>query len=191
MTDEAVLSPHTVSYSMHLAVLKALSELELPHDVAVLFACESGSRGYGFASPHSRYEVRFIYISRLPRDLTIKTGLDVIKQIIGDKLDISGWDLRKALELLKQSCHGLSGVALFTDCVQAGGRLRNFASGAGQGRLFSGGRLPPLSVDSRGDAERGSVRRGGSHERLLPRVAVTIGRAMDTRGTRRAPDAVR
>ncbi|MFZ2989491.1 nucleotidyltransferase domain-containing protein, partial [Ideonella sp.] len=73
------------------------------HQVTVLFACESGSRGWGFASPDSDYDVRFIYVNRLPWYLTVAPGRDVIEQPISDELDISGWELRKALQLLRAS----------------------------------------------------------------------------------------
>ena len=60
-----------------------------------------GPRAWGFASPDSDYDVRFVYVR--PRDwyLTIEPGRDVIEIPIDDEMDISGWDLRKALSLLR------------------------------------------------------------------------------------------
>ena len=69
----------------------------------MLFACESGSRGWGFASPDSDYDVRFIYVHRLPWYLTVAPGRDVIELPISGELDVNGWDLRKALALLRES----------------------------------------------------------------------------------------
>jgi predicted nucleotidyltransferase len=103
MKEEAVLSAHPVSDDMRATVLQNLAALEQQHQVKVLFACESGSRGWGFASPDSDYDVRFIYVNRLPWYLTVEPGRDVIEQPISGELDISGWDLRKALQLLRQS----------------------------------------------------------------------------------------
>ena len=78
-------------------MLDALRRIEVKHDVTVLFACESGSRSWGFASPDSDYDVRFIYVHRLRWYLTVATGRDVIELPISGDPDVNGWDLRKAL----------------------------------------------------------------------------------------------
>ena len=104
MTDqEPVRSAHPVSDAMRATVLDALADLERRHDARVLFACESGSRGWGFASPDSDYDVRFVYVNRLSWYLTVDAGRDVIEQPISGELDVSGWDLRKTLQLLRDS----------------------------------------------------------------------------------------
>ena len=103
MNEESILSAHPVSDAMRATVLDCLRDLEATHDVSVLFACESGSRGWGFASPDSDYDVRFIYVNRLPWYLRVEPGRDVIEQPISGELDVSGWDLRKALQLLRDS----------------------------------------------------------------------------------------
>ena len=104
MTDNnTVRSAHPVSDDMRATVLATLADLERRHDVSVLFACESGSRGWGFASPDSDYDVRFVYVHRLPWYLGVDAGRDVIEQPISGELDVSGWDLRKALQLLRDS----------------------------------------------------------------------------------------
>ena len=41
-----------------------LLEIEKKEQVKVLFAVESGSRAWGFASPDSDYDVRFVYIRK-------------------------------------------------------------------------------------------------------------------------------
>lgn len=103
MKEESVLSAHPVSEAMRATVLEQLAGLEREHQVKVLFACESGSRGWGFASPDSDYDVRFIYVHRLPWYLSVAPGRDVIEQPISGELDINGWDLRKTLQLLRDS----------------------------------------------------------------------------------------
>lgn len=99
----SVLSEHPVSDAMRATILACLREIEVEHDVKVLFACESGSRGWGFASPDSDYDVRFVYVNRLDWYLTVEPGRDVIEQPISGELDVNGWDLRKALKLLRAS----------------------------------------------------------------------------------------
>jgi predicted nucleotidyltransferase len=101
--DNTVRSAHPVSDAMRATVLDSLAGLERRHDVRVLFACESGSRGWGFASPDSDYDVRFVYVNRLSWHLTVDAGRDVIEQPISGELDVSGWDLRKTLQLLRDS----------------------------------------------------------------------------------------
>lgn len=91
MKEEAVVSAHPVSDAMRAVVLENLAAIERQHDVTVLFACESGSRGWGFASPDSDYDVRFIYVNRLSWYLTVEPGRDVIELPISGELDINGF----------------------------------------------------------------------------------------------------
>ena len=101
--EQRVLFDHPITPSMRSEVLSTLTRIEQEENVAVLFACESGSRGWGFASPDSDYDVRFIYVNRLPWYLTVMPGRDVIERPISGDLDVAGWDLRKALRLLQKS----------------------------------------------------------------------------------------
>jgi len=82
-----------------------LAKIEAEKDVSILFACEAGSRAWGFESPDSDYDVRFIYVH--PKDwyfsINVENRRDVIEYPIVDDYDISGWDLRKALKLLRKS----------------------------------------------------------------------------------------
>ena len=86
---ETILSAHPVSDTMRHTVLGVLAEIESRHEVQVLFACESGSRGWGFASPDSDYDVRFIYVNRLPWYLRVEPGRDVIEQPISGELALA------------------------------------------------------------------------------------------------------
>ncbi|MCE9610243.1 MAG: nucleotidyltransferase domain-containing protein [Chthoniobacter sp.] len=84
-------------------VRHALAQVEAERNVRVLFACESGSRAWGFASRDSDYDVRFLYVHRRDWYLSVEDRRDVIEQPIADDLDVSGWELRKALRLLRKS----------------------------------------------------------------------------------------
>lgn len=88
--------------SSELPYMDHVSNIEAERGVRVLYACESGSRGWGFASPDSDYDVRFIYVHPLPWYLRVSAQRDVIEVPISDELDINGWELRKALGLLKK-----------------------------------------------------------------------------------------
>ncbi|MFM0596699.1 MULTISPECIES: nucleotidyltransferase domain-containing protein [Paraburkholderia] len=98
-----VLSEHPIDPAVKERVLAELLDIEHRHDVTVLYACESGSRGWGFASPDSDYDVRFLYVHRLDWYLRVEPQRDVIEKPIDDELDVSGWELRKALGLLHRS----------------------------------------------------------------------------------------
>jgi predicted nucleotidyltransferase len=102
-TEEFLRSAHPIDPAMREEIMANLRAIEARHDVTVLFACESGSRGWGFASPDSDYDVRFIYVNRLPWYLTVMPRRDVIEVPISGDLDINGWDLRKALGLMRES----------------------------------------------------------------------------------------
>lgn len=133
MKNESVLSAHPVEPMVREQILECLRELETRHDVKVLFACESGSRGWGFASPDSDYDVRFVYVNRLARYLTVESGRDVIEQPISGELDVNGWDLRKALQLLKQSnptlLEWLRSPIVYVEDEASTARLRALAEG--------------------------------------------------------------
>ena len=84
-------------------ILQELGDTEKKHGVKIIFACESGSRAWGFASEDSDYDVRFIYVH--PKDwyLSIEKKRDVIELPLHKVLDINGWDIRKSLRLLRKS----------------------------------------------------------------------------------------
>lgn len=75
-----------------------LLEIEKKEQVKVLFAVESGSRAWGFASPDSDYDVRFVYIRKQEDYLRLDGPRDVIEWQLDEVLDINGWDLKKALQ---------------------------------------------------------------------------------------------
>lgn len=80
-----------------------LRRIEREEDVRIFYACESGSRAWGFPSADSDFDVRFLYVHRPEWYLSIDEGRDVIERPIDDALDVSGWDIRKALKLLRKS----------------------------------------------------------------------------------------
>lgn len=77
-----------------------LGQIEREHGVRILFAVESGSRAWGFASPDSDYDVRFVYARPVEWYLSLEKRRDVIELPINDGMDVNGWDIQKALTLL-------------------------------------------------------------------------------------------
>lgn len=88
---------------MKTEIMRLLTEIEQEHQVKILYACESGSRAWGFESTDSDYDVRFIYVHKEDWYLSIDEKRDVIELPISEILDISGWELRKALNLFRKS----------------------------------------------------------------------------------------
>lgn len=101
MGDKREMIPASIAAEIRHRLQRAESE----HDVRVLLSVESGSRAWGFASPDSDYDARFIYVHRPDWYLSIATDhrRDVIEYPIVDAIDINGWDLRKALRLFWRS----------------------------------------------------------------------------------------
>lgn len=84
-------------------ILRLLGQIELERGVRIVFACESGSREWGFASDDSDYDVRFVYLRPLGDYLRLDEPRDVIEMPESDEIDAVGWDLRKFLRLLRNS----------------------------------------------------------------------------------------
>ena len=86
-------------------ILGRLEQAQDEHGVRVLYACESGSRAWGFASPDSDYDVRFIYVRERDWYLSfdVEQRRDVIEYPIVDAIDCGGWDVRKALYLFSRT----------------------------------------------------------------------------------------
>jgi uncharacterized protein len=93
----------TIEIDIDTTISTELQQLEREQEIKILYACESGSRAWGFPSPDSDYDVRFIYLRPLEWYLSIEDRSDTIDLPVNSLLDINGWDLRKALKLFKGS----------------------------------------------------------------------------------------
>ena len=85
---------------MNKIIEQKLKEIEEKENVKIILAVESGSRAWGFASPDSDYDVRFIYVRETKEYLKLNEIRDVIEWQLDGTLDINGWDIKKALKLL-------------------------------------------------------------------------------------------
>ena len=92
-----------IANEVRTAIADRLDRMEAEHEMTVLYACESGSRAWGFPSTDSDYDVRFVYVR--PRDWYLSINLerrdDTIDPPLEDDIDLHGWDLRKALQLFR------------------------------------------------------------------------------------------
>jgi len=84
-------------------IKKELLRLEFQHDIKILYAVESGSRAWGFASTNSDWDVRYIYIHRLDWYLKIDDKKANQEEILPNDIDLAGWELKKALRLFRKS----------------------------------------------------------------------------------------
>jgi len=84
-------------------IIEHLQKIDLEEEIVIFYACESGSRAWGFPSVDSDYDVRFLYVHPVEWYLSIVEGRDVIERQADNRLDINGWDLKKALGLFRKS----------------------------------------------------------------------------------------
>ena len=81
-----------------------LKEIEQRKNIKILFACETGSRAWGFPSPDSDFDIRLIYRHKKSWYLSLNEKKDTIELMAdNNELDLSGWDLKKSLTLLSKS----------------------------------------------------------------------------------------
>ncbi len=82
---------------------RRLDDIAARAGVRILYAVEAGSRAWGFASPDSDYDVRFVYARRPDSYLSVTEIPDTLEfPIVGD-FDAAGWDVRKAMRLFGRS----------------------------------------------------------------------------------------
>ncbi|MEL7119886.1 MAG: nucleotidyltransferase domain-containing protein, partial [Bacteroidota bacterium] len=81
-----------------------LNQLEDQKSIKILLACETGSRAWGFPSPDSDFDIRIIYVHKTDWYLSLNDQRDSIELMLeNNDLDISGWELKKSLQLLMKS----------------------------------------------------------------------------------------
>jgi predicted nucleotidyltransferase len=77
-----------------------LIAIQREHEVSIPLAIESGSRAWGFPSPDSDYNCRFIFARRTDDYLSLFAKPDVIELPLDGDLDVNGWELAKSIRLL-------------------------------------------------------------------------------------------
>ncbi len=84
-------------------IMKKLKDTEIEHNVKIIFAIESGSRGWGFESPDSDYDCRFVYVREKNSYITVEEKKDFIEYDVDKIFDINGWDLQKFIKHIMKS----------------------------------------------------------------------------------------
>ncbi|MEJ7848442.1 MAG: nucleotidyltransferase domain-containing protein [Pyrinomonadaceae bacterium] len=106
-----------------------LVRLAHEHEIKILYAVESGSRAWGFASTDSDWDVRYIYVHRLDWYLKIDEGKDSQEEILSNDIDLAGWELKKALRLFRKSnppmLEWLRSPIVYTEKFSTAENLRN------------------------------------------------------------------
>lgn len=92
---------------------RRLEDISTQHKVKIAWAIESGSRAWGFPSPDSDYDARFIYVRSVDQYLSPWAPRDVIEMPVEDDMDVNGWDLSKAIKLM------LKGNAVVLEWLQS------------------------------------------------------------------------
>ncbi|WP_423917347.1 nucleotidyltransferase domain-containing protein [Frigoribacterium sp. 2-23] len=104
LEDDSVLAMRAVPEELDASVVAQidgrLAGVEIDHGVRVAWAIESGSRAWGFPSPDSDYDCRFIYVRPREDYLALWPHRDVIETPLDKVLDVNGWDLAKTVRLL-------------------------------------------------------------------------------------------
>ena len=112
-------------------IREELRGIESKHGVEILYAAESGSRAWGFASKDSDYDVRFLYTHNPSWYLSMSPKNDFINKTFKD-LDLAGWDLQKALKLYRannpQLLEWLESDIIYKDTYDVAGQLRQWKS---------------------------------------------------------------
>jgi predicted nucleotidyltransferase len=84
-------------------IQQEILKLEQENSIKIVYAVESGSRAWGFASTNSDWDVRFIYVHTYDWYLSVEEKKDNIEIILPNDIDLAGWELRKALLLFRKS----------------------------------------------------------------------------------------
>jgi len=126
---------HTLPDDFNTDVVKEIRHrLNLVRDqgVTILFAIESGSRAWGFPSPDSDYDCRFVYSRAVNDHLLLKPLRDVIEFPIEGDVDTGGWDLKKALLLALNGnaaiCEWVDSVICYEEVPNIRSELKNVLS---------------------------------------------------------------
>ena len=88
--------------NMRERILEIIKEIEKEKNVKVILVADTASRSLGYSTSSSDYDIRFVYIQKPEKYLRLGIGRDTIERKV-DNFDFVGFDLRKALEMIRKS----------------------------------------------------------------------------------------
>mgnify|MGYP000144414828 CR=1 FL=1 len=94
---------NAIPKNIQIYIEECLKKVEQEKNIKILYACESGSRAWGFDSPDSDYDVRFLFVHQKQKYLAVNSPLDSIDKFFDNDVDLSAWDIKKTLGLLLKS----------------------------------------------------------------------------------------
>ena len=95
------MSSRTLPDSFAPAIIAGIDErLAAAEHVRIPIAIESGSRAWGFPSPDSDYDCRFVFVRRHDDYRSLWPARDVIETPLDPIYDVGGWDLGKLIKLM-------------------------------------------------------------------------------------------
>ena len=94
---------NSIPKNIQIYIEECLKKMEIEKNIKILYACESGSRAWGFGSPDSDYDVRFLFVHQKEKYLSVNSPLDSIDRFFDNDVDLSAWEIQKALGLLVKS----------------------------------------------------------------------------------------
>jgi predicted nucleotidyltransferase len=113
-------------------IQEQITKLEKERNIKVVYAVESGSRAWGFASTNSDWDVRFIYVHNYDWYLSVEEKKDNIELMLPNDIDLAGWELRKALLLFRKSnpplLEWLSSPIVYKESLSTVTRMREAAA---------------------------------------------------------------
>jgi uncharacterized protein len=102
-----------VDPSIVVEIQKQIDQTIASESISIPLAVESGSRAWGFPSPDSDYDCRFVYVRRKQDYAALFQKRDVIELPLTPIFDVNGWDLQKAVKLM------LKGNAVVLEWLQS------------------------------------------------------------------------
>ena len=85
-----------------MSVHQILEKIEKENDVKIVFACEAGSRIYGYDNKTSDFDIRFIYIRKKEKYFQFDDTEELVIRGSQKNVEYIGFDIKKALKNISE-----------------------------------------------------------------------------------------